>query len=45
MIPLAPKEYIKCIFPEDASQFSACKCNQSDEEKIEKEPDNVVLIS
>ena len=45
MIPSAPKENIKCIFPEDASQFSARKCNQSDEEKIEKEADNVVLIS
>ena len=44
MIPSAPKENLKCIIPEDASQFSATECDQSDEETIEKEPDNVVLI-
>ena len=43
MIPLAPKEILKCIFPEDASQFSASECDQSDEETIEKETDDVIL--
>ena len=39
------KEILKCIFPEDAFQFSESKlCNQSNEETIEKEPDDVVLI-
>ena len=33
------------IFSEDASQFSASECDQSDEETIEKEPDDVVLIA
>ena len=42
MIPSAPEEILQCIFPEDASQFSAS--NQPDEETIEKEPDDVVLI-
>ena len=42
MIPSAPEEILQCIFPEDASQFSAS--DQSDEEAIEKEPDDVVLI-
>ena len=37
-------EILKCIFPEDASQFSASQRDQSDEETIEKEPDNLVLI-
>ena len=32
------------MFPEDASQFLASECDQSDEETIEKEPDDVVLI-
>ena len=36
MIPSASKEILKCIFPEDASPFSASKCDQSDEETIEK---------
>ena len=36
MIPSALKEILKCIFPEDASQFSASECDQSDEETIEK---------
>ena len=36
MIPSALKEILKCIFPEDASPFSASKCDQSDEETIEK---------
>ena len=43
MIPSAPKEIVKCMFPEDASQFSASECDQSDEETIAKEPDDVVL--
>ena len=43
MIPSALKEILKCIFPEDASQFSASECDQSDEETIEKKPDDVVL--
>ena len=43
MIPLAPKEILNCIFPEDASQFSASECNQSDEETIEKKTDDVIL--
>ena len=45
MVPLAPKEILKCIFPEDASQLSASECDQSDEEAIEKEPDGKVLIN
>ena len=44
MIPSAPKEIVKCMFPEDASQFLASECDQSDEETIEKKPDDVVLI-
>ena len=32
MIPSAPKEILKCIFSEDASQFLASECDQSDEE-------------
>ena len=44
MIPSAPKEILKCIFPEDASQFSVSECDQSDEETIKKGPDDVVLI-
>ena len=44
MIPSEPKEILKCMFPEDASQFSARKCDQSNEETIEKEPDDVVFI-
>ena len=43
MIPSAPKESLNCTFPEDASQFSASECDQSDEETNEKEPDDVVL--
>ena len=43
MIPSAPKEILKCIFPEDASQFSTSESDQSDEVTIEKEPDDVVL--
>ena len=44
MIPSAPKEILKCVFPEDASQFSASECDQSDDETIEKEQDEVVFI-
>ena len=44
MIPSAPKDILKCIFPGDDSQLSASECDQSDEETIEKEPDDVVLI-
>ena len=44
MIPSTPKEILKCVFPEDASQFSTSECDQSDEETIEKEPDDVVLV-
>ena len=42
MIPSAPKQISKYIFPEDASQFLASECDQSHEETIKKEPDNVV---
>ena len=41
MIPSAPKEILKRIFPEDASQLLASKCDQSDEETNEEEPDDV----
>ena len=44
MIPSALKEILKCIFPDDASQFSASECDQSDEETIEKEPDDLLFI-
>ena len=44
MIPSALKEILKHIFPDDASQFSASECDQSDEETIEKEPDDVLFI-
>ena len=44
MIPSAPKEILKCVFSEDASQFSASERDQPDEETIEKEPDDVLLI-
>ena len=44
MIPSALKEILKCVFPEDASQFSASECDQFDEETIEKEQDDVVFI-
>ena len=30
------KEILKCIFPEDVSQFSASECDQSDEETLKK---------
>ena len=43
MIPSVPKEISKYIFPKDASQVLASECDQSDEEAIEKEPDDVVL--
>ena len=45
MIPSAPKEILRCVFPEDASQFSASECDQSDEETIEKTTtDDLVLM-
>ena len=41
MIPSAPKEILRCVFPEDASQFSASECDQSDEETIEKKQQTI----